>query len=161
MNNDVLIENKLKQTLSECESHQKRIQYALKKIQHFMPLDTEQYKTLDDEAVEALDQFLFRFSKLQDAIGQRLFAEVLLLEQESIKSLSFLDRLNRLEQLGVIIDKTQWLMIRDVRNRISHEYEDNPLGMCDALNHIYATYPQLSAIFSHIKNYLSKKAITK
>lgn len=148
-----LVEKKIEATLSECELHQKRIHYALEKLQKFMPLDVNQYKLLSDEEVEALDQFLFRFSKLQDAMGQRLFSDLLALKEEPVKSMSFLDKLNRLEQLGIILDKNQWLAIRDIRNKVSHEYEDNPVAMCEALNHIYASYPKLEAIFLHIKTH--------
>lgn len=151
---NALIEKKIEATFFECEQHIKRIHYALEKLQKFMPLDdANQYKLLSDEEVEALDQFLFRFSKLQDAIGQRLFSDILASKEEPVKSLSFLDKLNRLEQLGVILDKSQWLKIRDIRNKVSHEYEDDPVAMCNALNHIYASYPTLKAIFLHIKQF--------
>ena len=149
----LLIEKKIKSTLSECELHQKRIHYALEKLQKFMPLEVSQYQLLSDEEVEALDQFIFRFSKLQDAMGQRLFSDILALKEEPVKSLSFLDKLNRLEQLGVILDKNQWLAIRDIRNKVSYEYEDDPTAMCNALNHIYASYPQLEAVFVLIKRF--------
>ena len=146
-----LIEKNIKNTLFECELHQKRVRYALNKLKKFMPLDVNQYELLNDEDAAALDQFLFRFSKLQDAMGQRLFSDILALKEEPVKSLSFLDKLNRLEQLGIILDKNQWLAIRDIRNKVSHEYEDDPVAMCNALNHIYASYPKLEAIFLHIK----------
>ncbi len=148
---NLLIEKKIEATLAECELHQKRIHYALEKLQKFMPLEVTQYKLLSDEEVEALDQFLFRFSKLQDAMGQRLFSDILALNEEPVKSMSFLDKLNRLEQLGIILDKNQWLVIRDTRNKVSHEYEDDPVAMCKALNHIYASYSALEAVFLHIK----------
>jgi hypothetical protein len=35
------------------------------------------------------------------------------------------DRLNRLEKLGVL-DVDQWLAWRDIRNRLAHEYPDQP-----------------------------------
>lgn len=151
---NTLIEKKLQHTLLECEKHQTRIHYALNKIQKFMPLNSKQYQALDDEQVEALDQFLFRFSKLQDTMGQRLFSNILASKEEPVKSLSFLDKLNRLEQLGLMLDKNQWLIIRDIRNKVSHEYEDEPEAMCNALNHIYASYSQLESIFEYIKQTL-------
>ena len=93
---DSLVAVKIKQLVSECELHQKRIQHALEKLKNFMPLDAENYKTLNDEQVEALDQFLFRFAKLQDAIGQRLFTYILEAQEEPVKNLSFLDKLKEM-----------------------------------------------------------------
>ena len=148
---------KLNNVLSECELHQKRINYALSKLKQFMPLKVEDYKCLNDEQVEALDQFLFRFSKLQDTIGQRLFPGILELGEESVKTLTFLDLLNRLEQLNVIDSKEQWLTLRNMRNKLAHEYEDDSEGMTDALNFIYASYPILANIFSQARAYAVNK----
>jgi hypothetical protein len=59
--------------------------------------------------------------------------------------------LNRLEPLGIILDKEHWLTIRNIRNKVSHEYEDDSLAMCNALNNIYASYSQLATIFLQVK----------
>ncbi|MGM0812093.1 MAG: hypothetical protein ACQEUC_04590 [Pseudomonadota bacterium] len=41
-----------------------------------LPLSGSQLATLDDEAVQDLDQFVLRFGRLQDAIGARLLPAV-------------------------------------------------------------------------------------
>lgn len=151
---DSFISTKIAKVMAECELHQQRIEYSLDKLKQFMPLDSEKYQTLSDEQVEALDQFLFRFAKLQDAMGQRLFVYFLESQAEPVKHLSVLDRLNRLEQLGVLPNKDEWLSIRNIRNKVSHEYEDDPVAMCEALNHVYAIYPRLTAIFLQVKEKL-------
>lgn len=148
---------KVKNVLAECALHQKRIHYALAKLKQFMPLTVNDYKSLNDEQIEALDQFLFRFSKLQDTIGQRLFIGILELQEEAVKTLSFLDLLNRLEQLNVIESKAQWLALRNMRNKLAHEYEDDPQGMTDALNAIYAAYPILATILLQAITYVTGK----
>ena len=153
MSNSIATEKVIK-VISECVLHQKRIEYALSKLKQFMPLDTKSYKNLNDEQIEALDQFLFRFSKLQDAIGQRLFSGVLEILEEPVKETSFLDRLNRLEQLNVIESKEQWLSLRNMRNKLAHEYEDDLQGMSEVLNLVYASYDVLAAIFVRVKNYI-------
>lgn len=62
-----------------------------------MPLTPERYQQLTDAEIEHIDQYLFRFSKLQDAIGERLFKSLLLNLGEEIYNLSFIDVFNRLE----------------------------------------------------------------
>ncbi len=146
---------KVSKAINECELHQKRIEHALNKLKKFMPLSTEQYTLLNDEHIEALDQFLFRFAKLQDVMGQRLFTGILELLEEPVKEISFLDRLNRLEQLTIIDSKEQWLNLRNIRNKLAHEYEDDPKGMCQALNHIYDSYPLLINTFLRVKEYIA------
>lgn len=148
-----LAKEKVQQVLNECLLHQKRIAYALCKLKKLMPLTPTQYVALTDEQVEALDQFLFRFSKLQDAIGQRLFSGILELLEEPVKEISFLDRLNRLEQLKIIESKERWLTLRNLRNKLAHEYEDDTVGMTEALNLIYVSYEELSDVFLRVKTY--------
>ena len=97
-----IAKEKVIKVLAECELHQKRIEYALTKLKQFMPLTATSYINLNNEQAEALDQYLFRFSTLHDAIGQRLFPGVLEILEEPVKETPFLDRLNRLEQLKII-----------------------------------------------------------
>ena len=152
-----IAKQKVVKVIAECELHQKRIEYALIKLKQFMPLTVDSYKTLNDEQIESLDQFLFRFSKLQDAIGQRLFSGVLEILEEPVKDTSFLDRLNRLEQLRIIDSKEQWLNLRNMRNNLAHEYEDDPKGMSEALNLIYEFHGVLANIFLQVKKYIASK----
>ena len=42
-----------------------------------MPLSADSFLQLNDDEIEHIDQYLFRFAKLQDAIGQRLFKSML------------------------------------------------------------------------------------
>ena len=82
-----------------------------------------------DTALRGLtDQILYRFTKLQDAMGERLVPATLawLRElREPHEDWSMRDRLDRLEKLGYL-DVDAWLQWRDVRNRLAHEYPDKP-----------------------------------
>lgn len=71
------------------------------------------------------DQILFRFMKLQDAIGERLIAATLAELAEPFEEWPMRDRLDRLEKLGYL-DVAQWLRWRELRNRLAHEYPDAP-----------------------------------
>jgi hypothetical protein len=71
------------------------------------------------------DQILFRFTKLQDALGERLVPATLQRLAESFEEWPMRDRLERLERLGyVVVD--DWLRWRELRNRLAHEYPDQP-----------------------------------
>ena len=71
------------------------------------------------------DQILYRFTKLQDAIGERLVPATLGWLREPHEAWPMRDRLDRLERLG-FLDVDTWLQWRDVRNRLAHEYPDQP-----------------------------------
>jgi hypothetical protein len=75
--------------------------------------------------VRLLDQILYRFMKLQDAMGERLLPATLAMLLEPFDDWPMRDRLDRLERLGYL-DTVQWLDWRGVRNRLAHEYPDAP-----------------------------------
>jgi hypothetical protein len=77
------------------------------------------------EKLRLLDQLLFRFTKLQDAMGLRLVPATLAALSEPFEDWPMIDRLNRLEKLG-FIDVDGWLRWREIRNRLAHEYPDTP-----------------------------------
>ncbi len=105
----------------ECKKHLKRLNHAYNKILPLIPFTGNKVSILSDEEIEHLDQYIFRFSKLQEAIGQKLFKAVLMAFGEDIYNKSFIDIFNRLEQLEIISDFDQWDNLRELRNDISHE----------------------------------------
>ncbi len=149
-------ERKLLQAIEECHKHIKRMLYAHRKMSKFMPLDGNQYDNLTDEQVENLDQFIFRFSKLQDAMGERLFRNLLLFLEEEVKNKPFLDLLNRLEQLRIIGNKEQWLALRKLRNEFSHEYLNESDANALNINLVYEQTKKLYDIFRQVKMYLTE-----
>ncbi len=71
------------------------------------------YLLLGEDDIEHIDQFLFRFSKLQDAIGQRFFKTILMFLQEDVQGIPFIDILNKLEKLKLIQSCEQWHRLRE------------------------------------------------
>jgi len=146
---------KLLQALEECNKHIKRMLYAYHKMATFMPLDTKKYDDLTEEQVENIDQFIFRFSKLQDAMGERLFRGVLICLGEEVKNKPFIDLLNRLEQLGAIKDKEEWLLLRKLRNDLSHEYLNESEANALNINIVYGNTRKLYDMFTQVKMYVN------
>lgn len=147
-----MINLRIEKLIAECDKHLQRINGASLKMAAFMPLDAAKYQQLSDDEIEHIDQFLFRFAKLQDATGEKLFILLLeFLKEENIRNKPFIDILNRLEQLGLLDDKNIWLELRKIRNNIAHQYEDEPQAAADALNAIYAAKPILEKIYTSLK----------
>ncbi len=80
--------------LHECKQHEKRLLSAKNRLKDFIPLDIDSYNSLDDLEVSVIDQMIFRFSKLQDTLGDKIFPSILELNGEKVKSMTFIDRLN-------------------------------------------------------------------
>ena len=152
-----LITEKLARLLSECDKHLLRMNSAKAKAEPFLPLTIERFESLSEDEVEHIDQFLFRFAKLQDAIGQRLFKLILSFLQEDIDALPFIDILNRLEKLQLIESAQQWQHLREVRNEIAHQYEDQPQQATAALNAIFSISSQLEDIYQRLKQVYSER----
>lgn len=80
------------------------------------------------------DQVIYRFSKLQDTMGAKLFKSILLSQGENVDK-PFLDILNQLEKID-IIKVDEWFEIIDLRNEIAHNYDDNEEWALEVLNSI-------------------------
>ncbi|MCX7100559.1 MAG: hypothetical protein NTX38_03460 [Methylobacter sp.] len=156
-----MIDSRIEKIITECDKHLKRINSACLKMSLFMPLDATKYQQLSEDQIEHIDKFLFRFAKLQDAMGEKLFILLLeFLKEENPKNKPFIDILNRLEQLSLLEDKNDWLELRKIRNNISHQYEDEPQQAAEALNSIYVSKIILEKIYTSLKaSYRERNAI--
>jgi len=146
-----LYQKKLEKIFHECDKHILRIKSATKKMSSSMPLDEIKYLNLTDDEVEHIDQFLFRFSKLQDTIGEKLFKTILLFLDEDIENKPFIDILNRLEKLELIESANIWRELRKDRNDLSHTYDDEPEEMANSINKLYEKKDILILIYQNIK----------
>lgn len=98
----------------------------------------------DRQKVRLIDQLLFRFIKLQDALGERLVPATLAALSEPYEDWPMRDRLNRLEKLGYL-QVDSWLAWREARNRLAHEYPDRPELRFAALRAAIAAARELHA----------------
>ena len=96
-------------------------------------LDLAWVKSLEDndEHSEMLDAFVSRFGRLQDSVGGKLLRAMLNASLE--KTGSQLDNLLRAEKLGWIELTQTWIELRDLRNRLVHEYMESAEDLLDAL----------------------------
>ena len=84
--------------------------------------------------MEHLDQLICRFTKMQDAMGKRLFPSIHGLLEESSDLVAFLDILHRLEKLGVLTSVAEWQLFRNLRNNLAHDYPEGVSQTVDTLN---------------------------
>ena len=117
---DEVVRARLAAALWECNRHRAALEEALAEWQSRAAPSIEALET--DSALRRLtDQILYRFTKLQDAMGERLVPATLGWLREPHESWAMRDRLDRLERLGYL-DVEAWLAWRDVRKRLAHEY---------------------------------------
>jgi predicted nucleotidyltransferase len=146
---------RIQKYINQCKKHQMRIEKSSAKVKDIFPLSASRYESLSDEEVEAIDQYLFRFAKLQDTLGTKLFRIIASEYVDNIEQLTFLDILNRLEKIGILGSVNVWKRLRDIRNDIAHQYDDEPQEMAEVLNNIFAYKDDLLGIFKKIDDFYS------
>lgn len=113
----------LSSALDECARHLRYLRDAESRVS--WPLTAERMRAPADDLVAALDQFAFRFTRLQDTLGQKVFRAVLvnrLLEPYEDRPMR--DVLDRLESLRLLPSAERWEEIRATRNSLAHDYPD-------------------------------------
>lgn len=149
--NDSLI-----QTFDTCALHLKRMTFAKSKVAAFIPLSRDNYYRMDDESIGFLDQYIFRFSKLQDMMGSRLFPLTLEALAEPIADKAFIDILNRLEKLEIMDSAFSWVQLRKIRNDIAHEYPASLIERIEGINLLFDKLEALRQIIERCQNILNK-----
>ena len=148
---------KLEKIFYECDKHIERLFYSSKIMREFMPLNSKSYNTLSEERVVYIDQFLFRFAKLQDAMGQKLFRWILICIDEEVEGKPFIDILNKLEKLSLIDSVNEWRELQEDRNELSNNYEDEPELMSATINKLFEKHTKLVEIYKKFKEYYNIK----
>lgn len=143
--------------MDECSQHQKRMTYAYNKISSLLPFTKDNVTQLSDEDVSHLDQYVFRFSKLQDAIGRKLFKAVLNWQGENTDGKSLRDIFNRLEQLDIVENYDSWNKLRIIRNDISHEYDEGTQELAGKLNKLFESRSSLESYLKNIIVFVKQK----
>lgn len=147
----------LEQARSTCAAHRQALMDALADMgrRHLTPADIEN-PSKDDRRL--LDQFAYRFTRLQDDMGARLLPAILRALGEDIASLSVIDRLHRLEQLNMLQSTEEWLELRQIRNEFSHDDPATPEERFERLTFAIQAAQRLLVILDTLTDKLHQRA---
>jgi hypothetical protein len=126
---------KLATAIDECNKHLKIISYGYGELKSIMPLTEKTFGNLNEYKARLLDQFIFRSLKLQDAIGKKLFPELILSLEDEIRP--FKDLLNRDETSGETILRDEWLFLIKLRNEFLHECSGMTMENAETINRLF------------------------
>lgn len=104
---------------------------------------------------EQLEAFVSRFGRMQDTMADKLFPRWLLALAEVPGSQ--IETLNRAERLGVLTSTERWLEMRNLRNRLVHEYMTDPAKFIEDL----ALAKEYSLMLMETFNRLRQDAMTR
>ena len=85
----------IESSLKECQAHSARLQRGEAILAPCFPLTLEHLRSLKEEQVTQLDQFIYRFTKLQDSLARRLLPALYTLLESDTEPRPFLDILSR------------------------------------------------------------------
>ena len=134
-----------------CDRHIQRIDEALEAMHTDIPMSVDSYTNLDENQSRCMDQFIFRFSKLQDAMGAKIFRYGLEYLDEDVSALPMRDILNLLERYHFIDSADEWGYIRELRNEIAHDYPLMENDIVSVLNELISKVSILKSIYKRMK----------
>lgn len=153
MTKDEIYAATIASALRECESHVAKLRRSRRLLSVFFPLNDEGFERCSEEQIEHVDQFIYRFTKLQDAMGMRLLPSLHALLEGNTLPVPFLDVLNKLEKLQVLPSVEEWQWFRNVRNNLAHDYPESVEQTILTLNLLFERHEQLLAMFDHVAGY--------
>lgn len=114
----------LRQAYNLCQGHLEALHDALNDMEQ-RPLTVSAYAHLSKTDRRLLDQFAYRYTRLQDDMGMRLMPAILQVLGEDVAAMPALDRFARLEQIGWLSTADEWNTLRQIRNQFAHDYPDD------------------------------------
>jgi len=138
--------DRLNNYLKEANRHKEHILEAKSEL----TLPIKEYDTLSKLEKFALNTLIFRFSKLQDLIGGKIFRAFLDFSGFSTKDLSFFDILKELEKEG-ILDIDEWQFLRELRNDIAHDYPEELDEKIEKINLFIKRSDDLLRVFDKLE----------
>lgn len=145
----------ISEIIEKVNLHKDRAKSALLEIRGWGKFDSEVFE--DFEKIKTIDTFIYRFIKLQDMMGDKLFKVFLDEIGEFKDNMSLLDVLDKLEKFNIIDDAYSWMEYRNLRNKLTHEYPNNEQDIVDGIYLAIESFEKIEIIVDNIIEYKNKK----
>lgn len=133
-------------------SHLKRmceyLEYSALRIEHILPI--KNWQTLSMEQHETLAAFRIRFSEFQEHLGKIMRAITI---EEEIEVERFGTVLAFMEKLGIIETAEHWKLLRELRNAVNHEYEEDAERLTQFFTEMLKVTPELLSTFQRLVSF--------
>lgn len=146
----------LAQALALCQGHLDALHDALCDMRQ-RALSSSEYEHLSKADRRLLDQFAYRYTRLQDDMGARLMPAILRALGEDVAVMPAFDRFSRLEQLGWLPSADNWNVLRQIRNQFSHDYPESPNERFERLQAAIRAARQLIDVMAHIEGKINQR----
>lgn len=124
--------------LTHIQRMREYLSYSTERIQKILPI--ADWQTVSFEQHEILAAFRVRFSEFQEHLGKTLRAIAI---EEEVDVERFGSVLAFMEKLKVIDSSDRWKLIRELRNAVNHEYEENNDRLIQFFTELVKAVPEL------------------
>lgn len=142
--------NIVKAHLQTTKLHLRRAKFTYHQLKQ---LNIDKNLFNNQEQIKTIDAFIFRFIKIQDFMGEKLFKSFLDSIGEYNDSMSLLDVLDRMEKLRIIHNADDWMNYRKIRNKLTHEYPHNQDEIIEGIKIALSIFNKIEEIVNIIENY--------
>ena len=145
----------LQHSLALCQGHADALQDSLQDIKA-RGMGVDEYANLGKEDRRLLDQFAYRYTRLQDDMGAKLMPASLKALGEEVATMSALDRFARSEQLGWLASADEWQTLSQIRNQFTHDDPNNPSERFERLQAAVHAAAQLIRVLTQFQSKKSR-----
>ena len=124
--------------LDHLERMREYLLYSIEQVTALLPI--QDWQALQPDQHETLAAFRIRFSEYQEHMGKTMKAVAV---EEEKPSEPFTAVLLYMEKLGCIDSVDQWKAIRELRNAVNHEYEDDSVVLHEFFQQMILSSPTL------------------
>ncbi|WP_346308529.1 hypothetical protein [Limnohabitans sp.] len=114
------------------------LKYSTQQVSALLPITN--WQMLQPDQHETLAAFRIRFSEYQEHMGKTMKAIAV---EEEKPAEPFTAVLLYMEKLGCIASVDRWKDIRELRNAVNHEYEDDPAVLHEFFEQMTQAVPEL------------------
>lgn len=127
------------------------LSWSLAQVSRIVPI--RDWTAITPEQHESLAAFRVRFSEFQEHLGKTMRA-IAIEEEESPEPFGAV--LAFMEKLGILDSAEHWKLIRELRNSVNHEYEENPARLSEFFRLLIAETPALVGILERMTEFTGK-----
>ncbi|MDH4199611.1 MAG: hypothetical protein OEV66_04440 [Spirochaetia bacterium] len=143
--------NLIVRQLTHLQRMREYLAHSVKRCEKVFPVSN--WHSLSLEQHEILAAFRIRFSEFQEHLGKTMKAVAI---EEEVEVERFGSVLAFMEKLGVLESADRWKIIRELRNAVNHEYEEDADRLTQFFIEMIHATPELFDFHQKLLNFCSE-----
>jgi hypothetical protein len=124
--------------LNQLQRMRQYLEHSYERCHEIFPVTNWQAMSMEQH--EMLAAFRVRFSEFQEHLGKTMRAVAI---EEEVNAERFGSVLAFMEKLGVLESVERWKIIREIRNAVNHEYEEDAGRLTQFFSEMFKATPEI------------------